>query len=215
MSIEKKNAAEYAIKFIDNGMIVGLGSGSTVYEFLKLLSIKVKEGLKIKCVSTSFDTTIKAEQMGINIVPFESVDRIDISIDGADVVTKNALLKGGGGACTREKIINYFAEKFIVIADESKVKEELRGLVVIEILPFAYKNILKKYKNGKIRMSEKKLGPVISDNGNFLIDVEMNVKNPAEMEKEINNIPGVLENGIFSKCDKIIIGTKESIKIFK
>ena len=145
-------------------------------------------------------------------MPFDMVSNVDIAVDGADIVTKTALLKGGGGACTIEKIIDYTADKFIVIADETKVKNELSGKVVIEVLPIAYKSVMKQFPNSQLRQATRKLGPVITDSGNFLIDVEMTVNDPVNMELKINNIPGVIENGIFTKFDEIIIGTEDSTR---
>ncbi len=215
MSIQMKiNSAKKALEYIDNNMTVALGSGSTTYEFIKLLSKKVKDGLKIECVSTSYDTTIFAQALDIKIIPFEYIEKINIAVDGADVATKQGLLKGGGGACTIEKLIDYTADKFIVIVDESKIKDKLSGVVTIEVLPVAYKSVLKKLDNAKLRMADKKLGPVITDNGNFLIDVDMeDIVNPKEKESYINNIPGVIENGIFTKFNIIIVGKENGTVI--
>lgn len=211
MSNVKKNSAKKAMSFVKDNMVIALGSGSTAIEFIKLLALDVKRGFNIKCVSTSFDSSITATELGINVVSFDMVDRIDLAVDGADVVCGDALLKGGGGACTIEKIIDYYAEKFIVIVDESKIKDSLSGKVVIEVLPTAYKSVMKLFDDVTLRKAEKKLGPVITDNGNFLLDVEMNeIKNPKELEKYINNIPGVVENGIFTKFNEVIIGTETS-----
>ncbi|MFW5799607.1 MAG: ribose-5-phosphate isomerase RpiA [Spirochaetota bacterium] len=213
MSAEKINAAKKALEYIKDNMTVAIGSGTTAYEFIKLLAERVKDGLNVICTSTSFDSTILARKMGIKVQSFDSLDKIDIAIDGADVASNTGLLKGGGGACTIEKLIDYSAEKFLVIVDEKKVKDKLIGTVVIEVLPIAYKSVMKNFKNPVLRVAKKKLGPVITDNGNFLLDVNMTVEDPEKMEKDINNIPGVVENGIFTKFDDIIVGTKDSAAI--
>ncbi len=217
MSIEKINASKKALEFVKDGMVVGLGSGTTAKEFIKLLAEKVKKDkLSIKCVYTSYDSKIYAMQLGLHIFELDQVDGIDITVDGADVATKTALLKGGGGACTREKIVGYSAKNFIVIVDESKIKNNLEGKVVVEVVPAAYSFVLKelqKISKASVRMAGGKLGPIITDNGNLLIDAEMLVKNPKEMEKTLKNIPGVVENGIFTKFDKIIIGLKDGTKV--
>jgi ribose 5-phosphate isomerase A len=134
-----------------------------------------------------------------------------LDVDGADKVTKTALLKGGGGELTREKIIDYSAKKFIVIVDEGKVQKTLEGNVALEILPFAAPMVLKQLAEHKpkIRMAEKKLGPVISDNGCFIIDMQMRVEDPKKTERELKSIPGIIENGIFTKFDYIIVGKKD------
>ena len=218
MSEEKINAAKGALDFVKDGMCIGLGSGSTAHEFIKLLGKRVKEEkLKICAVPTSLDSKITAVNEGISVLEPDVMIEIDLAIDGADVATKTALLKGGGGAHAREKVVDYAAEKFIVIVDEGKVKEKLEGIVALEVLPFAYKFVLdeisKISENARLRTGGKKLGPVISDNGNFLIDFEMEVKDPKKMETELRAIPGVVENGIFTKFDKIVVGTKDGHKI--
>ncbi len=211
----KRNAALGALTYVKNGMCIGLGSGSTVREFVKLLAEKgKKEKLSVCCVTTSTDTRLQAIEEGLWVTEPDAISEIDLAVDGADKVTKKALLKGGGGALTREKIIDYNAKKFVVIADEGKVQDVLEGNVALEVLPFATPFVLKrlaKYKP-KIRMAVKKLGPVISDNGSFIVDMEMRVEDPEKTEKELKNIPGVIENGIFTKFDEIIIGTKSGWK---
>jgi ribose 5-phosphate isomerase A len=212
MSDEKINAAKGALCEVKNGMCVGLGSGSTVREFIKLLAEKVKkEKLSICCVTTSFDTRMFAIENGLWVTEPDAISEIDLAVDGADKVTKTALLKGGGGALTREKIIDYSAKKFIVIVDEGKVQKTLEGNVALEILPFAAPMVLKQLAEHKpkIRMAEKKLGPVISDNGCFIIDMQMRVEDPKKTERELKSIPGIIENGIFTKFDYIIVGKKD------
>ena len=208
----KINAAKAALEFVKNGTCVGLGSGSTTREFIKLLGEKVRKGLKISCVTTSFDSRMLAIKEGIFVTETDAIKEIDLAVDGADRVIKTALLKGGGGALTREKIVDYNARKFIVIVDESKVEKgkTLEGEVNLEVLPFAaplVMNELKQYKPS-IRMAKAKLGPVISDNGCFIIDCQMRLNNPKKMEQWLKSIPGVIENGIFTKFDSIIVGTE-------
>ncbi len=212
----KTNAAKAALEHVKDGMCIGLGSGSTVREFIGLLGDKVKKGLKVTCVTTSFDSRILAIENGIFVTETDAIEDIDLAVDGADRVTKTALLKGGGGALTREKIIDYNAKKFIVIADESKVLEGvLEGAVNLEVLPFAAPLVMRKLKEyrPRIRMSKAKLGPVISDNGSFIIDCEMKVEDPRGMEEWLKNIPGIIENGIFTKFDMIIVGSEKGTRI--
>lgn len=213
MDNSKFNAAKAAIEYVKEGMCIGLGSGSTAREFIKLLGDKVKNGLKITCVTTSFDSRMLAIECGIPVTETDAIAEIDLAVDGADRVSKTALLKGGGGALTREKIIAYNAKKFIVIVDESKVeKNVLEGEVNLEVLPFAAPIIMRtlsKY-SPKIRMAKAKLGPVMSDNGSFIIDCQMKLDDPKKMEQELKSLPGIIENGIFTKFDKVIVGTKTS-----
>lgn len=211
MSHAKINAAKAALEHVKSGTCIGLGSGSTVREFINLLAEQVKKGLKICAVTTSFDTRMLAIEKGIWVVEPDTIDEIDLAVDGADTVTKTALLKGGGGALTREKIIDYNAKKFIVIVDESKIKDRLEGVVNCEVLPFAAPIVLKKLKKYKpeIRRAKSKLGPVVSDNGCFIVDFHTKIDEPKKMEEWLNLIPGVIENGIFTKFDTIIIGNEK------
>jgi ribose 5-phosphate isomerase A len=216
MSQAKINAAKAALDYVKEGMCIGLGSGTTVREFIRLLGEKVKQGMKVSCVTTSFDSRMLAIENGIFVTETDAIEKIDLAVDGADKVTKTALLKGGGGALTREKIIDYNAKKFIVIADEGKVVEgTLEGEVNLEVLPFAAPLVMKELKryNPKIRMSKAKLGPVISDNGCFIIDCNMKIENPKETEQALQNIPGVIENGIFTRFDTIIVGNEKGHRI--
>ena len=211
----KINAAKAALDYVKDGMCIGLGSGTTVREFIKLLGEKVRQGLKVSCVTTSFDSRMLAIESGIFVTETDAIGGIDLAVDGADKVTKTSLLKGGGGALTREKIIAYNAKKFIVIADEGKVQEQLEGMVNLEVLPFAAPLVMRELKeyNPVIRMAKSKLGPVISDNGCFIIDCKMKVDDPKKMEQWLNNIPGVIENGIFTRFDLVIVGDDDSFRI--
>lgn len=212
MTVAKINAAKAALEYVKDGMCIGLGSGSTVREFIKLLGEKVKNGLKVTCVTTSFDSRMLAIENGIFVTETDAIEEIDLAVDGADRVTKHALLKGGGGALTREKIIDYNAKKFIVIVDENKVEEDvLEGEVNLEVLPFAAPLIMRQLKEYKprIRMARSKLGPVISDNGSFIIDCDMKLEDPKKTEELLKSMPGIIENGIFTKFDLIIVGSEK------
>lgn len=212
----KINAAKAALEYVKDGMCIGLGSGSTTKEFIKLLGERVREGLKVTCVTTSFDSRMLAIENGIFVTETDAIEEIDVAVDGADHVTKTALLKGGGGALTREKIIDYNAKKFIIIVDESKVQEGvLEGEVSLEVLPFAAPLVIKKLKNYKprIRMAKGKLGPVISDNGSFIMDCNMKLENPKKSEQWLKSIPGIIENGIFTKFDMVIVGSKKGHRV--
>lgn len=216
MSQAKINAARAALAYVKDGMCIGLGSGSTTKEFIRLLGEKAKKGLKVACVTTSFDSRMLAIESGLFVTETDAIDEIDLAVDGADKVTKTALLKGGGGALTREKIIGYSAKKFIIIVDESKVQDGvLEGEVNVEALPFAAPLVMKQLKkyNPHIRMAKAKLGPVISDNGSFIIDCSMRLEDPVAMEKWLKGIPGIVENGIFTRFDMIIVGNEKGHRI--
>jgi ribose 5-phosphate isomerase A len=212
----KVNAAKAALEYVKDGMCIGLGSGSTTREFIKLLGERVRKGLKVTCVTTSFDSRMLAIDCGIFVTETDAIDEIDLAVDGADKVTKTALLKGGGGALTREKIIGYNAKRFIIIVDESKVQDGvLEGEVNLEVLPFAAPLVMRHLKkfNPRIRMAKAKLGPVISDNGSFILDCDMRLETPKKMEEWLKSMPGIVENGIFTKFDIIIVGNEKGFRI--
>ena len=218
---EKKNAAYRAAEHIKSGMILGLGSGTTIRYLIEYIANK-----KIECsvVPTSYDSEFMARDFGLPVAELPE-EGIDLVIDGADEVASKtlALIKGGGGALTREKIVRMSAKQFIVIIDSRKYVEHLGEFpVAIEVLPFGWKYTRKKLEElgGKtsLRMAKAKLGPVISDNGNLILDLKMNklIKNPIELESAINNITGVVENGIFSHPPDIVyMGDEKDVKVFK
>jgi ribose 5-phosphate isomerase A len=207
----KLNACMGAMKYLKDGMVLGLGTGSTVFHFINLVGEEMKKGKKFVCVATSFDTEMLAKKNGIPIVSLDQVSKIDLAVDGADIIGKEYVLKGGGGALAREKVVGYFADKFLVVVDEGKLKLKSYP-VVVECLPFAYATVMKAMENlgakPKLRSGGGKVGPVVSDNGNFILDCEMKITNAKKLEQDINAIPGVVENGIFTKFSKIIVGTE-------
>lgn len=217
----KENAAREALKLIRNKMTVGLGTGSTAAIFIRLLGEKAKEEkLKIKCVPTSFDSRKIGIENGLNVVEPDQVEKIDIAIDGADSVTEELYaIKGKGGALGREKVIGYGAKKLILMVDGGKVSDELGGIVPIEVLPFSYSFVMKELKKkgipSTLRTSSNKKGPVITDNNNFILDAKMTTEEPEEMESEINSIPGVVENGIFTKVSGVIVGYEDKVKVIE
>lgn len=213
-NILKENVGKEASELIKDGQVVGLGTGSTTHHFIRYLGERVKnEGLDILGIPTSFQSTLLARESGIKITTLDEHD-IDIAVDGADEVDSNLdLIKGGGAAHTIEKLVDSSADEFVVIVDGSKVVEKLGAFPVpIEIIPES----LRLVKNAvmelggkpEVRMGIQKDGPVITDNGNFVLDTKFdNIENPYELEIELNTIPGVLENGIFSGiADKVIVG---------
>ncbi|MFD0696940.1 ribose-5-phosphate isomerase RpiA [Paenibacillus sp. GCM10027628] len=208
----KQLAGEKAVEFLKDGMIVGLGTGSTSYWAIQRIAQKVKEGLAVQAVASSRNSEEMAQQLGIPMIAFDDLAFIDITIDGADEVDRNGnLIKGGGGALLREKILAANSKQFIVIVDESKEVEHLGHFPLpVEIVPFAATltiNQLKKLKcRPKIRVKDGK--EFITDNGNLIVDCTFErILNPEKLSKEINTIPGVVENGLFAQmANKIVIG---------
>ncbi len=212
----KEKVGKKAAEVIKEGMSVGLGTGSTVFYTLKAL-----EGKKIKGVCTSKDTEKKAEKFGIETVDLNDAEKIDIAVDGADEFDKDLnLIKGGGGALTREKNIDYRAEKFIVVVDESKKKKFLGDFgLPVEVMQFSWKHVkndLEKLGAKVERRGGKK--PFVTDNENYILDAKFEtILKPERLEKLINNIPGVVENGIFrkEKVSIVLMGTEKGVKEFK
>ncbi|MDF2940435.1 MAG: ribose 5-phosphate isomerase [Gammaproteobacteria bacterium] len=211
----KQSAAEAAIKYVEYDMIVGVGTGSTVKYFIEALA-KVKGKLKA-CVSSSEATTNLLKSFNIPVVDLNSVSAIDIYVDGADEVNKHKqMIKGGGAALTREKIIAAVSKQFICIVDDKKVVDVLGKFPLpVEVIPMARSYVAREllklggqpiYREG-----------VITDNGNVILDVHnLNILEPTKLEAEINQIVGVVTNGLFARrpADKVIVGTEQGIKTF-
>ncbi len=213
----KQEVGKAAAARVKSGTIVGLGTGSTTAFAIEYLGNRLKSGeLKdIKGIPTSFQASVLAKQYGIPLTTLDEVDIIDIAIDGADEVDPNKnLIKGGGAAHTREKIVDCLANEFIVVVDSTKLVDKLGStfLLPVEVLPLAYTPVMRAIEKlggqPQLRMGIKKAGPVITDQGNFVIDVKFDsIDNPAELEKTLNNIPGVLENGLFvGVTDVVLVG---------
>jgi ribose 5-phosphate isomerase A len=217
VKLMKQEVGRVAAQRVKSGSIVGLGTGSTTAYAIQFLGDRLKSGdLKdIKGIPTSFQASVLAKQYGIPLTTLDEVDRIDIAIDGADEVDpQKNLIKGGGAAHTREKVVDALAAEFIVVVDGSKMVSALGSTfpLPVEVLPMAVAPVTRALEKlgGKpeLRMGVKKDGPVITDQGNMVLDVTFGaIANPAEMEKTINNIPGVLENGLFvGVTDLVLIG---------
>ncbi|WP_448515182.1 ribose-5-phosphate isomerase RpiA [Parathermosynechococcus lividus] len=213
----KQAVAKAAADRVQSGMVVGLGTGSTTAFVIEFLGDRLRNGelSDIRGVPTSFQASVLAKQYGIPLVTLDDVTKIDVAIDGADEVdpAKN-LIKGGGAAHTREKIVDSLADQFLVVVDSSKLVERLGSTfpVPVEVLPLALSPVSRALTalGGKpeLRMGVKKDGPVITDQGNFVLDVTFaEIADAAALEKTINNIPGVLENGLFvNVADVVLVG---------
>jgi len=214
----KKLAAEKAVDYIEDNMIVGLGTGSTIEFTLKKLGEMIKDGLNIKGIPTSLRTKKSATNYGIPLTDFKENVEIDVTIDGADEVDSNLyLIKGGGGALAREKIVAYHSKKVIIIIDESKVVKRLGiGFALpVEVTKFGWNATMKSLENlGCVPELRTITGePYITDNQNYIIDCDFGkIDEPENLEKEINLIPGVVENGLFiDLVDEVIVGSKQGI----
>ncbi|MCG3221203.1 MAG: ribose-5-phosphate isomerase RpiA [Candidatus Heimdallarchaeota archaeon] len=219
----KALAAKKALEdFVFDDFIVGIGTGSTIKYFIKALSeLVVQDELEIITVPSSFETHLELARSGLPVSTLVEFPELDTYVDSADIVTGDyVLIKGGGGALTMEKIMAKAAKEFIVIIDNSKYPQDLLSHPVpIEILPLAVNTVVEPIYNlggeFKLRYEKGKIGPVISDNGNVLGDINFNqYYNPKEIEMALNSISGVIENGIFTlDIHRLIIGQPNSVKV--
>ena len=220
-----KRAAGYkAADLVKNGMVIGLGTGSTVFFAMEHLQERISAGLEIGGVPTSYQTAIRAREYGIPLTTLDEHPVLDLAIDGADQVDPQfRLIKGRGAAQTREKCVAAAAQQFVVVVDNSKLAPCLNAPVPVEVLPFALSPVMAHLKTmgGKpvVREGLRKDGPVITDNGNFEIDCTFTViNNPEELEAAIAGIPGVIESGLFTGFTgktNVIVGDEKKCRILK
>jgi ribose 5-phosphate isomerase A len=212
----KKIAAEKAVDNVKNGMIVGLGTGSTVYFAIHKLGEMVRDGLQIRTVSSSVQSEKIAKDLAIPTVEFVDIDTIDIYIDGADEVDRNHyLIKGGGGALLREKVLAFNSRRFIVVIDESKMVETLGNFPLpVELVRFASPLTLEHIRRlgARVSLRQKDGADFVSDNGNLVADCEFgSIPDPLQLNEKLHRIPGVVETGIFphTLVSEVIVGYKD------
>lgn len=218
---EKKLAAEKAVEFVKDGMIVGIGTGSTVFFAIKKLGELVRSGLNISAVSTSDSTSKLAAAEGIRLITLDKAVRPDINIDGADEADRNFDgIKGGGGALLFEKIVALSSAKNIWIIDSSKNVEHLGKFPLpVEVIPFGYKRVLNIFKEMKYypELRIKNNNPYLTDSGNYILDLHLEkIEDAGILDKEIKLITGVVETGLFiNVADVIITGKNNSVEILR
>jgi ribose 5-phosphate isomerase A len=214
----KQAVAQAAVEQIRDGMVLGLGSGSTAALMIQALGAKLQSGelRDITGVTTSFQGEVLAAELGIPLRSLNAVERIDLAIDGADEVDPSFQLIKGGGAChVQEKLVARRAGRFVVVVDASKLVDRLNlgFLLPVEVLPGAWRQVRGELAamggDAELRMAVRKAGPVVTDQGNLVLDVRFagGIADPVALEKEINNLPGVLENGLFvNLTDQVLVG---------
>ena len=225
----KRNAAIKAVdENVKNNMILGIGSGSTVvYAVQRLGEINKENSLALKCIPSSFQAYQLIIENKLDLVSLDQFPEIDLDIDGADEIDKNLnLIKGGGGCLVQEKIVASNSKELVIIADFRK-KSETLGMkwkkgVPLEVIPIAYVPIMSKLEKigGKpfLRMAKSKSGPLITDNGNFIIDADFGeISNPVELNSKLLSIPGIVDTGLFiDMTTKAYIGLENgSVKFLK
>jgi ribose 5-phosphate isomerase A len=218
-----KTAAGFrAADMVENDMVIGLGTGSTVFYMIERLSARIREGLRVSGIPTSYQTAIRAREYGIPLTTLDDCPVIDLAIDGADEVDPHLnLIKGRGAAHTREKCVAAAAFRFIVVVDEQKIVPRLGAPVPVEVIPFAVRPVMSQLREfgciPKLREGIKKDGPVITDNGNFIIDCSFTeIPHPADLETAIARIPGVVESGLFcgfTEKTTVIVGNEKECRI--
>ncbi len=217
----KRRAGESAAALVEPGMTVGLGTGSTAAHAIRRLGERVADGLDIEGVPTSFDSRQRARDAGIPIHGLEDVDGIDLAIDGADQVADFELVKGGGAAHAREKLVDTAAERFVVVADPSKQADVLSHPVPVEVLPVAHSVVASAVRDAggepSLRRAERKDGPVVTDNGNLVLDCDFgDILDPAALARTLSELPGVVEHGLFvGSADEVHVGTGSGVRVLE
>lgn len=230
MSQAKENAAAAALEFVEDGMTIGLGSGSTAEIFIELLGAKVAGGLKVQGVPTSQATAQCAIENGVPLIEADRVSRLHLTIDGADEVDPAFnLIKGGGACLLREKIIAHASDKMVVIVDGSKMVDSLGAFSLpVEVDPFGVAITAEKIyaalkksgcKDAQTTLRQKKdgSGPLVTDGGHYILDCKCElIKSPADTAHLLNRIPGVMEHGLFIDiADVIVIGEDDHAKVME
>lgn len=217
----KRRAAERAVREVSDGDVVGLGSGSTAAFAIRELGDRVDAGLDVRGVPTSFQAREIALDVGIQIVDLDQVDGVDVAIDGADQVVDDVLIKGGGGAHAREKLVDATADRFLVIVDPSKLADRIDDPVPVEVLPAARSVVADRLRSlggePELRRAEHKSGPVVTDNGNLLLDCAFDaVDDPAALAADLSALPGVLEHGLFvDLADAVYVGRDDGVDVLE
>lgn len=226
--LAKINAATKALDFVKDDMLLGLGTGSTSAHFVRLLGERVREGLRVKGVPTSEATRNLAEQVGVPLLEISQIDRLDLDIDGADELDPQfRLIKGGGGALLREKIVAAASGQMIVIADETKAVDVLGAFPLpVEVTRFGFSLTQKRVAEAlrqtgcagdevTLRVSGKSNEPVITDGGNYILDAHAKrIAQPEALGAALKNIAGVVEHGLFVGLARtVIIGKAKGAEV--
>ena len=217
MISEKQRSAEAACEYVKDGMIVGLGTGSTAEFAVKKIGELVRNGLSIRGIPTSDATKILAEREGIPLIDFSETMFIDLTIDGADEIDANLnMIKGGGAALLREKIVASASREEIIIVSVSKLVQQLGAFPLpVEVIPFGWQVVFNQLESlqGNPELRLKQGQPSVTDQGNFIVDCHFRkIENPEQLEQHLNMIPGVVENGLFiNLCTRMIMADGENI----
>ena len=218
----KKLAGIKAAEFVQSGMIVGLGTGSTAYYFVEEIGRRIKEeGLQITAVTTSSVTSKQAEGLGIQLKSIDDVDQVDVTVDGADEVDSafNGI-KGGGGALLMEKVVAVPTKHYIWVVDESKMVEKLGAFMLpVEVVQYGAEQLFRRFERAgyKPAFRQKAGQRFVTDMQNFIIDLDLGViENPVEFAQELDHVVGVVEHGLFNQMvDKVIVAGKSGLQVLE
>jgi ribose 5-phosphate isomerase A len=215
----KRRAGEHAAELVTDGATVGLGTGSTAAHAIRELGRRVDAGLDVRGVATSYASRQLARDVGIPLVALEEVDRVDVAIDGADRVADGDLVKGGGAAHAREKVVAAAADRFVVVVDPSKLAATLDCAVPVEVLPDARALVGRRVRDAggepTLRTAERKDGPVVTDNGNLVLDCDFGeIPEPEALAATLSATPGVVEHGLFvGVADEVHVGREDGVEV--
>ncbi|WP_253271497.1 ribose-5-phosphate isomerase RpiA [Flavihumibacter sp. ZG627] len=216
----KHKAAQEAASYVKSGMIIGVGTGSTTAYFIQELVKLFQQGIDFATIPTSKATAVILQQFELPVLSMEEVSTIDLTVDGADEIDKELqLIKGGGGALLQEKMVAFVSKKYIIIADESKCVEQLGHYPLpVEVIPFGYKAVKMVIENTygiKVVMRMKDGQPFITDHGHYILDCHFKrIDDAPSLHSHLNNITGVVDNGLFlNMADAAIIGQSDG-KVF-
>ena len=219
---EKRAAGESAAHLVKDGMSIGLGTGSTVAWTIKKLGQRVREeGLEILGVPTSYQAEALAIESGLCLTTLSQCPVLDLAIDGADQVDLQlSAIKGGGAAHAREKVVSSSALRFVIVADSTKYVEKLSRPVPVEVMPFALQLVERRIKQlggtPLLRQARMKDGPVITDNGNFVLDADFGVlEDPGTLGAQLDAIPGLVEHGIFENADEMHLARAGIVEVIR
>jgi len=214
----KRAAGKSAADAVSDGMVVGLGTGSTAAHAIRELGRQVDAGLDIEGIPTSFQSRELAREAGIPLTTLDDATP-HLAIDGADQVADGQLIKGGGAAHAREKLVDSAADRLLIVADPTKEADVLDHPVPVEMIPDARQTVASRVRElggePKLRAAERKDGPVVTDNGNLVLDCDFGaIADPAALGAALSRIPGVLEHGLFiDLADEIHCGTDDGVRI--
>jgi ribose 5-phosphate isomerase A len=219
----KQAAALKAVEYIKDGMVVGLGTGSTAKHMVIALGEKVRAGMKLRGVPTSHETAELARNCGIPLIDRENTWTIDVAIDGADQVDPHFnLIKGGGGALLKEKIVAASAKQFIVLVDHTKRVPVLGHPfpLPVEVVPFGWGSTAREievFTKSQVTLRQRNGAPFKTEAGHLILDVYLSrINNPRELENNLNQIPGIVETGLFvGRTDLLIVGTPQGVELHR